>query len=165
MYHRLQLVDIRGKRGRKVPILLTDEVKTAIDLLNKTREQVGVSNTNPYVFARRQSNLYQKGWDCIKKCTSGVALKKPELITGTRLRKYVGTVTQVASLTENDMDWVERHLGHDITIHRQFYRLHESTLELAKVSKLLMAVDSGNIKNLTGKALQDIELAGVIFVY
>lgn len=161
MFHRLEVFEIRGKRGRKISIILTEDVKSSIDLLNKTREQVGVSKGNPYVFARRQSNLYQKGLQCIKKCTSGVELKKPELITGTKLQKYVATVTQVASLTENDMDWVAKHLGHDIAIHRQFYRLHESTLELAKVSKLLIAVDDGNISNLAGKTLQDIELKGM----
>jgi len=101
---RLELIEIPGKRGRKVPIILTEEVKSAIELLNNTSNKVGVSKDNPYVFARRQSILYQKGLDCIKKCTSSVALKKPELITGTKLRKYVATVTQVASLTENDMD-------------------------------------------------------------
>lgn len=61
------------------------------------------------------------------------------MITGTKLRKYIATITQVASLTQDDPDWVARHLGHDIRIHREYYRMHDSTLELAKVSKLLLA--------------------------
>ena len=34
------MVEIRGKRGRKVPMILTPEVKESIDLLNKTRKSV-----------------------------------------------------------------------------------------------------------------------------
>ena len=55
-----------------------------------------------------------------------------------------------------------RHLGHDITVHRQYYRLHESTLELAKVAKLLMAVDEGKAATLAGKGLDEISLEGKV---
>ena len=63
---------------------------------------------------------------------------------------------------KNELDWPARHLGHDITLHRQYYQLHESTLELAKVSKLLLAIDSGNIVSLVGKCLADINIEGKI---
>jgi hypothetical protein len=156
------MVQVVGKRGRKVPIIMTTDTKEAIDLLNEKREEVGVARENPYAFARmnKQSTSYLSGWDCIKRVISEVNLVKPELVTSTKLRKYIATVSQVGSLTENDVDWLARHLGHDITIHRDFYRLHESTLELAKVRKLLLAVDCGNIKNLAGKSLKDINQNG-----
>ena len=48
-------------------------------------------------------------------------------------------------------------------MHRQYYRLHESTLELAKVAKLLMAVDEGKAANLAGKGLEEIDLEGKFF--
>ena len=63
-------------------------------------------------------------------------------------------------LTEVDVDWLARHLGHDIRVHREFYRLHESSTELAKVSKLLLAVDSGNINKIAGKSLTDMSIEG-----
>ncbi|KAK3735535.1 hypothetical protein QZH41_005012 [Actinostola sp. cb2023] len=66
-------------------------------------------------------------------------------------KKYIATVSQKASLTEVDVDWLTRHLGHDVRLHREFYRLHESTAELAKVSKLLLAVDNGSLETLKGK--------------
>jgi len=85
----------------------------------------------------------------------------PEAITSTKLRKYIATVSQTAALTELDVDWLARHLGHDIRVHRQFYRLHESTAELAKVSKLLLAVDAGNIEQVQGKSLLDMSVEGM----
>ena len=110
--------------------------------------------------ANNKSLSYVRGWESIKHAISEVSLERPELITSTKLRKYIATVSQVGSLTDNDMDWLARHLGHDIRIHREYYRLHESTLELAKVSKLLLAVDAGNINNLVGKSLSDINIDG-----
>ena len=51
-----------------------------------------------------------------------------------------------------------RHLGHDIRVHREYYRLQESTLELAKVSRLLLAVNQGNVR--LGTRLADIDVTG-----
>ena len=45
-------VEIEGKRGRKVPVLFPPNVKESVDLLIKTREEVGIPQSNPYIFAR-----------------------------------------------------------------------------------------------------------------
>ena len=89
-----------------------------------------------------------------------VSLKKPKEIKSTKLRKYIATVSQAAALTEVDVDWLARILGHEVRVHREFYRLHESTTELAKISKLLMAVDSGNIRGVVGKSLSEMTVEG-----
>ena len=52
---------------------------------------------------------------------------------------------------------VAGYLGHDITVHREFYRLPESTLQLAKCGKLLMLMDQGQLGEFVGKSLDDIE--------
>ncbi|KAG5862139.1 hypothetical protein JTB14_035810 [Gonioctena quinquepunctata] len=141
------VVEIYGKRGKKVPVLLTPDMKHAVDLLIKTRTLAGISKENPYVFARTGSSLeYMRGHNCLRKCLSNVTLQSPENINGTKLRKYVATVTQIINLTENETDWLARHLGHDIRVHRDFYRLHESAVELTKISRLLMAEDNGEAK-------------------
>ena len=155
------MVEIRGKRGRKVPVILTPEMIKGVDLLIKTREAVGIAVENPYVFARlnRQSLEPMRAWDCLKKLATQC---EPPLsnITSTRLRKYIATISQVLSLKETEVDWLTRHLGHDIRVHRDFYRLHESTIEIAKVSKLLLTVDQGKTSKFAGKTLTEIDLNG-----
>ena len=69
-------------------------------------------------------------------------------------------MSQAAALTEVDVDWLARHLWHDVRVHREFYQLHESTTDSAKVSKLLMAVDSGNIRDVVGKSLAEMTVEG-----
>ena len=117
-----------------------------------------------FACATRNSLGHLRGWDCVSASVKEVegSLKSPKSITSTKLRKYIATVSQTAALTEVDVDWLARHLGHDIRVHREFYRLHESTAELAKVSKLLLAVDSGEIKQMAGKSLTEINVEGII---
>ena len=40
-------------------------------------------------------------------------------------------------------------------MHRNFYRLQESTRELSKISKLLIATNEGSVGALAGKTLKD----------
>jgi hypothetical protein len=135
-----------------------------IDLLNSLRSTIGVAQKNPYVFARanRDSLEPQRGSDCLRSLTLECApkLKHPKNITGSNLRKYIATISQVLSLKEQEIDWLARHLGRDIRTHREYYRLHEGTIELAKVSKLLLAVDSGKAGSLKGKNLEEINIEG-----
>lgn len=44
--------------------------------------------------------------------------------------------------------------------HREFYRLHESAVELTKVTRLLIAVDKEEVNKFTGKKLGEINLEG-----
>lgn len=87
-------------------------------------------------------------------------LTNPLAITSTNLRKYIATVTQICNLSENQTDWLARHLGHDARVHREYYRLQESSVELTKVSKLLLAVEEGTINKFAGKTLDEITLEG-----
>ena len=158
------MVEIIGKRGKKVPVILTAEMTRSIDLLIKTREAVAIPEKNPFVFARpnRQSLQCMRAWDCLRNISMQCQppLLNPANITSTKLRKYIATISQVLSMEEKEVDWLARHLGHDIRVHRDFYRLHESTIEIAKVSKLLLTVDQGETRKFAGKTLQEINLNG-----
>ena len=105
---------VRGKRGKKVPVILTPEVVSAIDILIKTRKDVGISSSNRFIFAcpTRQSKNYIRGNDSVaavvKRCGG---LKKPEHVQSIKLRKYTATVSQILSLKEHELDWLARHLG------------------------------------------------------
>lgn len=74
----------------------------------------------------------------------------------------MATVCQIFNLSENEYDWLARHLGHDIRVHRDFYRLQENAVELTKVSRLLMAVDQGEAHKFAGKPLKDINVEGTL---
>ena len=157
---RLDLVQIPGKRKRTVPVLLHANDKEAIKSLIKHRNSAEVDENNPFVFAypSRSSLEPMRGHDCLRRVAERAELKDPAVVRSTKLRKYVATVSQIFSLSEVELDWLADHLGHDIRTHRQYYRLHESTVTLAKVSKLLLAVEGGNPSQWKGRNLDDITL-------
>lgn len=64
-------------------------------------------------------------------------------------------------MNENELDWLASHLGHDIRVHRDFYRLQSEQVELAKISKLIFAVDSGKAHKFHGKKLDSIQIEGL----
>ncbi|CAJ1048439.1 uncharacterized protein LOC119023775 isoform X5 [Xyrichtys novacula] len=152
-------VEIRGKRSRMVPVLLTPDMISAMDLLVKNRHQCQVHAENAYLFARPGVLSHYRGSDCLRSYAKQCGAKYPEALTSTRLRKQVATLSTVLNLKENEMDQLASFLGHDIRVHREFYRLPESTLQLAKVSKLLMAMEKGQLSDLQGKGLDDIMIS------
>ena len=62
-------VKIRGKRGRKVPVILTKKLQAAVELIVNLRNAVGVNPENKYVFAVPTMNSihYLRGSDAIRK--------------------------------------------------------------------------------------------------
>ncbi|KAK3553019.1 hypothetical protein QTP86_031221 [Hemibagrus guttatus] len=63
----LTRIEIRGKRGKKVPVFLTERMKDSIELLVKWREEAGIPAENPYLFARPGVMTNIRGCDCLRK--------------------------------------------------------------------------------------------------
>lgn len=56
------------------------------------------------------------------------------------------------------MDTLANFLGHDIRVHREYYRLPEGTLQLAKVSKILIAMEQGRLSDYKGMNMDQIQI-------
>lgn len=151
-------VEIRGKRGRKVPVLFKPSMVSAMELLTETREACGVPAENPFMFARPGAMSAYRGGECISRAAHECGIKNPEALSSTKLRKHIATMSKILNLSENEADQLADFLGHDIRIHRQFYRLPEGTLQLAKMSKVLMAMEKGTLSEFKGKKLDEIEI-------
>ncbi|XP_077121903.1 uncharacterized protein LOC143784261 isoform X2 [Ranitomeya variabilis] len=151
-------IEIRGKRGRKVPILLTPAVQNAMTLLVEKRTVCGVLSENVHMFARPEALSHFRGCDCIRFFAKECGAKNPETLTSTKLRKHVATLTKVLNLNDTELDQLADFLGHDIKVHRQYYRLPEGTLQLAKISKLLLALEKGRLAEFKGKNFEDISI-------
>lgn len=156
----------RGKRGRPVPILLTPKMLCALELLVSQREACGVLKDNCYMFARPAAQTHFRGSDCLRGYAKECGAKCPKALTSTKLRKHAATLSTVLNMTDTEMDQLANFLGHDIRIHREFYRLPEKTLQLAKISKLLIALEQGKLAEFHGKNLDEITIGpdGMMFL-
>ncbi|KAL7846113.1 hypothetical protein AOLI_G00243050 [Acnodon oligacanthus] len=151
-------VEIKGKRGRKVAVLLTPDMVDALTLLVSKRKACGVQDANCFLFARPSCQSHYRGQDCLRLYAMHCGAQNPEHLRSTHLRKHVATLSQILNLKNNELDQVANFLGHDIRVHREYYRLPEATTQLAKISKLLLAMEKGCLPDLQGKSLDDIEI-------
>jgi len=151
-------VEIIGKRGNTVPLLMDSETKEWLDTVVSKRPIVGVHPDNQYVFARacHGSEDHVRGCDTLRHYSAQCGAKEPQLLRSTYLRKQIATMSQILNLKEHELDLLARFLGHDIRTHREYYRLPEDTLQVAKVSKLLIAMERGGQGLQPGQQLDDI---------
>ena len=105
-----------------------------------------------YIYASESSHYtlsVLRGNDGICKVLNAVTeLKHPERIRSTELRKYCATVSQLADLNKTHLRWLADDMGHNIDVHREYYRLRESTVKLTMVARLLCAIDEGSTVNI-----------------
>lgn len=152
-------IEIRGKRNRKVPILLTPNMLSSMEALVSHRRACGVPDENPYFFSRPEAETNLRGSDAIREIARECGAKHPETLSSTKLRKQVATLCTLLNLKDNEMDTLANFLGHDIRVHREYYRLPEGTTELAKVSKILMALEQGRLSDFKGMTMDQIQIS------
>lgn len=83
-------IEIRGKKGKKLPVLLALEMKNSLDYLNSVKNEARVSRSNQYVFAvnidNSESNI--RSSDCLRKFSVECGAKNPGSLTSTKFRKH-----------------------------------------------------------------------------
>lgn len=146
----------RDKRGRPVPVLLTPKVQQALDLLVEQREACSVLKDNVYMFARPEAMSHFRGSDCLREFSKLCGAERPKVLTSARLRKKAANLSTVLNMTDTEMGQLSSFLGHHVRICREFSRLPQKTLQLAKISKLLTAFEEGRLAEFHGKTLDEI---------
>ena len=131
----------------------------SINVLIEARGAVGVLEHNPHLFARPGCQTAYRGCDALKIFSKKSAAEHPEYVTSTKLRKHVATLSQVLCLKDNELDVLAGFMGHDIKVHREYYRLPENTLQTAKVAKLLMLLEKGQIGQVAGRTLDEVDVS------
>ena len=153
----LYRTEIIAKRGRIAPVIFPTQLKNNIDLLLKTRCLIN-NPGNSFLFPTQTADSHIRGQDCIREYAKYCGAEQPERLRSTKLLKHIATMTQLINLTENELDILANFLGHDIRVHREFYRLPEATIQVAKVSKLLLLMEVGKIDKTTISSLDDIDV-------
>ena len=149
-------VEIIGKRNRTVPVILTAKHQACIDLLNEHRSASGIRLDNRYLFAYSHSENHLRGHAALKTASVACGAQHPATLTSTNFRKHVATLCQVLNLKDYELDMLAQYMGHDITVHRQYYRLPNDLLQTTKLAKIFLLMDNGNLSHEKGKSLDEI---------
>lgn len=149
-------VEVRGKHAKVVPVLLTKEIMSNIRSIISLRKRAKIPDSNPYVFAKNSKEPFSAS-RALNAFAYNCGATNPQLLTGTKLRKEIATATQAFNFSENDLSVLANYLGHTLQTHKNFYRLPDEAIHLAKISKLLEIVDDGKASELKGKSLSELE--------
>lgn len=148
-----------SREGWKVPVLLTPLMKESLEVLTSKREECAVWKTNGYLFALTKSHGYINGYGCIRQYVGDCKdIENPKALTSTRLRKITATLSTVLNLKAAELDQLSDLLGVNVGIRQQRYRLPETSHQLAKVAKALLAIERGRLGQYAGRSLDEIQL-------
>ena len=139
-----------------VPVIFTEETVSAIKLLVRCRSSTYIDKSNNFLFACGLGKNRLRGWDTIQGITKKIQLINPKLLTPTRTRKYLSTILQLLDMTESELTWVTNHLGHTKDIQKGWYRQEDSTIELTKIAKVLVAIDNGDSRDVQNKKIDTL---------
>lgn len=131
---------IRGKKARGVPVLLSEAMLRAVQLILKYRSKAGVSEENPFIFGIPGNSTtfsYLSACSLMRRFAEECKVSRPELLRGTQLRKHLATQTALLDLSENEVSDLANFMGHADKIHREHYRIPVVTREIGRVSQLL----------------------------
>lgn len=150
-------VVIRGKRGRGVPVLFTEQMTNNTNLLIRLRDNF-VNKENLYLFANINSTTSINGAGAVHKHVRLAGVQNAAAITSTKLRKHLATMSQIIDLSPQDLEQLASFMGHTSAIHMNFYRLPDDIYQTAKVSKLLLLSEKGQAAKFKGKRLDEIDI-------
>lgn len=92
-----QQIEIRGKRNGNTG-------HAVFSALVSHRRACGVSDGNPFFFARAEAETHLRGPDAIRRIAKKCGAKHPETLSSIKLRKQVSTLSTVLNLKDNELD-------------------------------------------------------------
>ena len=101
---RLQMLKVWGKRGRGVPILLTENMMQSVELLVQYNEKRDVIPKFVISRASDGAETPYRACDSMKKLTDEAKLKHPENVRCTKLRKHIATLSQLLNLNDHELE-------------------------------------------------------------
>ncbi|XP_061647682.1 M-phase phosphoprotein 8 isoform X2 [Phyllopteryx taeniolatus] len=131
-------VELEGQFGRNMLVLLTEKMTLSLDLLVESRQDAGVSKSNPYLFARTEGHSFIRGLDCFRRAAVECGVKNPEALLSAALREQIACCWQLMSLSQGELDRVAGLLGKSI---QECYALSKNSLQLEEASKHLLQLD------------------------
>jgi hypothetical protein len=72
-----------------------------------------------------------------------------------RRQKHIVTMSQNLNLTNIELDQLSVFMGNEVRVHREYYSLPESTIQLVNIFKILIASEKGKLHQFKGNGNLD----------
>ncbi|XP_039304119.1 uncharacterized protein LOC113005529 isoform X2 [Solenopsis invicta] len=135
---------IRGKLGRTVPVLLSNELFESINIILQFRNEAEVPAKNPYVFGlpglKNRRYKYLRACNLLREFSKECNAIESTTLRGTTLRKHVATYCIQLNLNDVQVSYLATFMGHTEKIHKDHYRLLLASRDILNISQYLEAV-------------------------
>ncbi|XP_061774245.1 M-phase phosphoprotein 8 isoform X2 [Nerophis ophidion] len=131
-------LELEGQYGRNMLVLLTEKMSLSLDLLVENRQNAGVMESNPYLFARTEGPSFIRALDCFRRATVECGVKNPEALLSPSLRERIANCWQLMSLSEPELDGVAKLLKKSS---QECYKLAKNATQLEEASKQLLQLE------------------------
>ena len=71
------------------------------------------------------------------------------------------TIAQISDLSLSEIKWFANHIYHNADIHQECYQWYYNAIELTKMSRVLLAVDSWKGEAFKGKRVDEINVGSM----
>lgn len=88
-------IELRGKRGRRLPVVFTPNMQYNVELLIQTRKCDYVENNQPLFAIPRSKESYLKGSNTLRRHAKACGAKVSDTISPTKLWNHVVTINQL----------------------------------------------------------------------
>ncbi len=135
-------MEIRGKLGRTVPVLLKHHWEDCLKLLIRYRTEAGILDANDFMFSVPTQAARIKTinvWTVLRSFSVACGAQNPSSLRGTNLRKHMASFCATKNLTDTDIANLAEFMGHDEKIHRTTYRNNPLTSQVSQMTSLLDA--------------------------
>ncbi|XP_034560363.1 uncharacterized protein LOC117827743 isoform X3 [Notolabrus celidotus] len=153
-------INIENGKGQDTAVLLTSDLVSTITLLESKRHACGVHKDNPFLFAKPNSSptsLYH-GRQTIGAFSILCRAKNPEHLRALHCHKHIARVFQILTLENDELEHLAKLLGHNIPADKDYYRLPEAAVDLAKIAKLILEMEKGSLEKRQGRSLEEVEI-------
>ncbi|XP_065943060.1 uncharacterized protein [Magallana gigas] len=154
------LVEIRGKTGRGVPVLIPNETNKVLEYLSDpvARQRASIRPENDYMFPNTGRTVVRAGESLDQvKFRSEVELRFPERIYANNLRKHTATIAQALNLNDTEMKYICNHLGHTQKVHDLVFRQTSGMIERLDIAKLMLIQEFNVVGKYQNKKLSEIQ--------
>lgn len=155
-------IHVRSQSGQNLPVTLTPKLLSAVTLLVSKRKTCGVHVDNPFLFGIPHSpqTSFYSGKQSFNTVVNRCSAKNKAELRSLYFFKHIRRVFQALSLNTEELGQLARLLGRDIRTDAEYYHSPEAAVDVAKLSMLLSAMESGTLERFEGQSLEEIEIAG-----
>ena len=162
LFESQEMMSVRGNLEHTVPVLLPEDVQQPLCFLAcpRVRAAAHIKKGNRYLFPTTGDYPF-RAYDSLKTMCESVGISSDN-ITPITLRKYTATLTHMLDLSDHQVEWVCKHLGHTKGIHKQVYRQLAGSVERIQIGKLMLIQDYGLGGKFVNKTLESVQFEDII---